>query len=261
MQLVRTVKALRRLRAEAPLADRPIGFVPTLGGLHEGHEALVRRSLAENEATVLSVFLNPTQFDRPDDLESYPASFDADRDLAQKLGVDVLFCPTVQEIYPWGYRYRVTETELSTRLCGAHRPGHFDGVLTIVLKLLHLVRPHRAYFGEKDYQQLELVRGMAEDFFLEVEIVACPTVRDADGLAVSSRNRRLSPQARRRAAEFPALLHSTQQPDEIRRRLEALGFAVEYVEDTPTRRYGAVRLDEVRLIDNARLAGRLEGGA
>ncbi len=261
MQLVRTVEAWRRLRADPPLAGHAIGFVPTLGGLHRGHEALLRRSLEENEATVLSVFLNPTQFDRRDDLESYPASFDADRDLARRLGVDVLFCPAMEEIYPSGYRYRVAEAELSKRLCGAHRPGHFDGVLTVVLKLLNLVRPRRAYFGEKDYQQLELVRRMAEDFFLDVEIVACPTVRDAEGLALSSRNRRLSPEARRRAAEFPALLRSPHGPDEVRSRLEALGFVVEYVADRASRRFGAVRLGEVRLIDNVRLAKPMKGAA
>lgn len=261
MRLVRTVEAWRRLRVEAPPAAGPIGFVPTLGGLHAGHEALLKRSLAENGMTVLSVFLNPTQFDRQEDLSAYPASFDADRELARKLGVDVLFCPTVAEIYPYGYRYRVTENELSRRLCGAHRPGHFDGVLTVVLKLLQLVRPRRAYFGEKDYQQLELVRAMAADFFLDVEIVACPTVRDADGLAVSSRNRLLSAGERRRAAEFPALLRSAGPPDEIRRRLETLGFTVDYVEESATRRFGAVRLGDVRLIDNVPLAGPLEGAA
>ncbi len=261
MELVRTVEAWRRLRAEAPLASGSIGFVPTLGGLHAGHESLLGRSLEENDTTVLSVFLNPTQFDRQDDLDGYPASFEADSDLARKLGVDVLFCPAVDEIYPAGYRYRVTEGELSRRLCGAHRPGHFDGVLTVVLKLLQLVRPRRAYFGEKDYQQLELVRGMAADFFLDVEIVACPTVRDADGLATSSRNRLLPAEERRRAAAFPALLRSAEPPGEVRRRLEALGFDVDYVEDDADRRFGAVRLAGVRLIDNVRLAGRLEGAA
>jgi pantoate--beta-alanine ligase len=261
MQLVRTVETWRRLRASAELAARPIGFVPTLGGLHAGHEALLRRSLEENEATVLSIFLNPTQFDRASDLESYPASLEADLARAEALGVDHVFCPTAAEIYPRGYHYRVTEDDLGRQLEGRHRPGHFDAVLTVVLKLLNLVRPRRAYFGEKDHQQLELVRGMVDDFFLDVEIVACPTVRAVDGLALSSRNARLDAEQRRLAAELPALLRSPMHTDEIARRLTARGFTVDYVEDRGTRRYGAVRLGDVRLIDNVDLRRELEGAA
>ncbi|MEM7354527.1 MAG: pantoate--beta-alanine ligase, partial [Acidobacteriota bacterium] len=197
-KLVHTVGDWQRL-AESELAQQTVGFVPTLGALHAGHESLLRRSLAENDVTVLSIFLNPTQFDDPNDLGSYPGTFEADLEIAHGLGVDYVFCPTEQEMYPEGYRYRLSESELSTRLCGASRPGHFDGVLTVVLKLLLAVRPKRAYFGEKDYQQLELVRGMVRDFFLDVEIVPCPTIRHADGLAISSRNELLTPGQRQLA--------------------------------------------------------------
>jgi len=164
-------------------------------------------------------------------------------------------------MYPSGYRYRVTEDDASRRLCGARRPGHFDGVLTVVLKLLLAIRPTRAYFGEKDYQQLDLVRDMARDFFLDVDVVACPTVRHPDGLAVSSRSALLSPAQRALAPRFPAALAAPGEPAAAARRLAELGFAVDYVEDRGDRRYGAVRLGGVRLIDNLPLAAASEAGS
>jgi pantoate--beta-alanine ligase len=246
--IVDSIPSWRARRAS--LDGRRIGFVPTLGGLHAGHASLIERSVRENEVTVLSVFLNPTQFDKAGDLAAYPADFEKDRALARSLGVDYVFCPGPDEIYPDGYRYRVSESELSRGRCGAHRPGHFDGVLTVVLKLLQIVRPDRAYFGEKDYQQLELVRGMVRAFFVPVEIVACPTVREADGLAASSRNSNLTTRERRLAPAFPELLRSQASAAEVSRQLEAAGFGVDYVEDLDGRRFGAVRLGRVRLIDN-----------
>jgi pantoate--beta-alanine ligase len=156
-------------------------------------------------------------------------------------------------MYPDGYRFRVTESEFSRELCGAHRPGHFDGVLTVVMKLLNFVAPTRAYFGEKDYQQLTLIREMVSAFFMPYEIVACPTVREADGLAMSSRNVNLSADARARAVAFPAALRSAESASDARARLEREGFEVDYVEDRESRRYGAVRVGGVRLIDNVDL--------
>lgn len=259
MRIAKTPEALRRLRAEVGAGG--VGFVPTLGGLHAGHRSLIERSLADNATTVLSIFLNPTQFDNSADLEAYPASVEADRDLARQLGVDILFCPQPAEIYPRGFRYRVSEEGTSATLEGAHRPGHFDGVLTVVLKLLNLVRPDRAYFGEKDHQQLELVRGMVGDFFLDVEVVACPTVRAADGLALSSRNRLLTPTQRALAAHFPAVLAASSSAEEAAGELAGRGFEVDYVTDVDGRRYGAVRLGDVRLIDNLELASRARGAA
>lgn len=238
----------RRLRAA--LDDSSLGFVPTMGALHHGHASLLERSVAENDHTVLSVFVNPTQFDQAEDLAAYPLTLDHDRRLAEELGVDVVLCPQAEEIYPDGYAYKVTESSFSQHLCGAHRAGHFDGVLTVVLKLLNLVRPRRAYFGEKDFQQLELVRGMAEAFFLDVEIVPCPTVREPDGLAASSRNQGLTPGQRIRARDFPRLLQSPGPAADVATQLADRGFSVDYVEEHGGRRFGAVRLGQVRLIDN-----------
>lgn len=243
------------LRAREILGDVSVGFVPTMGALHQGHLELVRRSCAENDRTVVSVFVNAPQFNDPSDLESYPRSLEEDVRVAADAGADFVFAPSHEAMYRDGYRYRVSEYDLSRTLEGSHRPGHFDGVLTVVLKLLNLVRPTRAYFGEKDYQQFLLIHGMAEAFFLGTEIVACPTVRETGGLALSSRNALLSPQARERAPQFSQLLASAEPPEVVRRRLQDAGFEVDYVEDVAGRRYGAVQLDGVRLIDNLSLEG------
>jgi pantoate--beta-alanine ligase len=212
--------------------------------------SLLERSQSENEVSVLSILLNPTQFDDAADLAAYPASFEQDWAQAEALGVDFVFCPEPTAMYPDDYRYRVSESVVSQTLCGAHRPGHFDGVLTIVMKLLQIVRPDSAYFGEKDYQQLRLIEGMVEAFFLPVEIVSCPIVRESDGLAMSSRNARLTTGQRRLAAMFPSVLKAALPAAVVRRRLAGYGFDVDYVEDSDGRRLGAVRLGDVRLIDN-----------
>lgn len=238
------------VRRELDSSQVSIGLVPTMGNLHKGHLSLLERSRCENDVSVLTIFVNPTQFDDPSDLERYPRTLQADLSAAEETGVDYVLLPTFEELYRDHYRYRVSESALSQRFCGSFRPGHFDGVLTVVLKLLNLTRPTRAYFGEKDYQQYLLIRDMAESFFLEMEIVACPIVRDDDGLALSSRNSRLRVDQRRQAALFPALLSSCATCDEAIRALEAKGFEVDYVEDFEGRRLGAVRLGDVRLIDN-----------
>lgn len=250
--VVETLEAWRGLRAGSKWAGRSIGFVPTMGALHAGHEALLARARAENELVVLSVFVNPTQFNDPNDLVRYPRTLAADVALARPY-VDAVLAPAPEEFYPDGYRFRVTETELSRRWEGAHRPGHFDGVLTVVLKLFNVVQPRRAYFGEKDWQQLQLVREMARALMLPVEVVACPTVRDADGLALSSRNQRLSPLARAHAAAFPRVLRSATDAEAAAAALRSKGFEVDYVADVDGVRLGAVRLEGVRLIDNAPL--------
>ncbi len=228
-----------------------VGFVPTMGALHAGHRALLERARAENDWVVLSIFVNPTQFDDPADLTRYPRTQEADLAVAEGLA-DCVLIPASEELYPDDFRYRVTEYTLSNRLEGAHRPGHFEGVLTVVLKLLNLVRPDRAYFGEKDWQQLQLVQGMVKALFLPVEIVPCATVRDADGLALSSRNRRLSAAGRARAADFPAILRRSPDATTAVEQLRGAGFEVDYVEDHNGVRLGAVRLEGVRLIDNVR---------
>lgn len=238
---------------------RRLGFVPTMGALHAGHAALVRRSLADCEATVVSIFVNPAQFDDPADLAAYPQVLEADLELLRGLGVAAVLAPRAEAVYPDGYHFRVSEDQLSRRFCGAHRPGHFDGVLTVVMRLLNLVRPWRAYFGEKDYQQLRLVQGMVEAFFMDVEIIACATEREADGLAMSSRNRRLGQGERRLAATLPLALRESATVEAARQRLEAAGFEVDYVADFEQRRLAAVRLGATRLIDNVPLGSRNHG--
>ena len=244
------LKAWREERRELTRAGLTVGFVPTMGALHEGHLSLVRRSLSENDRTLVSIFVNPTQFDDQADLARYPRVVDADLAALQSVATDYVLLPRAEELYRDGFRYRISEHEASATLEGAHRPGHFDGVLTVVMKLLQVVDPDRAYFGEKDWQQLSLVRGMVDAFFLPVTIVGCPTVRDSDGLALSSRNRTLPPADRERAPRFHQVLSSASTPDETARELSEAGFVVDYVEDQNGRRLGAVRLGGVRLIDN-----------
>jgi pantoate--beta-alanine ligase len=233
-----------------------LGFVPTMGALHEGHLSLVRRSRIENDRTIVSIFVNPTQFDDPVDLAQYPRTLEEDLTMLRAEGTDFVLLPSGPQLYADGYQYRVTEITRSNVLEGAHRPGHFDAVLTVVLKLLQIASAERAYFGEKDWQQLSLIRGMATAFFLPTAIVGCPTVREADGLAFSSRNRRLLPSDRLNAAHFYRILSTAATPDAACRELREAGFAVEYVEDVESRRLGAVRLADVRLIDNVPLGGR-----
>jgi len=224
-----------------------------MGALHDGHLSLVRRSLAETDRTVVSVFVNPTQFDDPADLRSYPRDLGADRRALEEAGAHFLLVPSAEEVYPDDYRYRVSESDVSLELEGAHRAGHFDGVLTVVLRLFGMVRPDRAYFGEKDYQQLLLVRGMSEAFGLGVEVVACPTVREADGLAMSSRNQLLDPAERRLAGVWARLLREGPSVEAVRAGLSQRGMRVEYVEERWGRRLGAVVVGGVRLIDNVPL--------
>lgn len=250
--VIASLAAWREWRRSPAWTGKTVGFVPTMGALHAGHRALLERARAENERVVLSIFVNPSQFNDPNDLANYPRTLEADIALARDC-VDVIFTPLPEEIYRDGYRFRVTETELSRRWEGVHRPGHFDGVLTVVLKLLNAVQPTRAYFGEKDWQQLQLVRDMADALLLPVEIVACPTVREPDGLAMSSRNRRLSELGRQHAAEFPHALRTARDAAAAAAYLRVRGFEVDYVEDSNGVRLGAVRIDGVRLIDNVRL--------
>jgi pantoate--beta-alanine ligase len=251
-QLIRQLPQWQGIRSGPEGSAGPIGFVPTMGALHAGHRSLLERARAENDRVVLSIFVNPVQFDNPDDLARYPQTLEADLALAAGLA-DYVLAPTAEQLYPDGYRYRMTEYTLSNELEGAHRPGHFDGVLTVVLKLLNLVQPRRAYFGEKDWQQLELVRGLVRALFLPCEIVACATVRDGDGLALSSRNARLSAPGRIRATALPRLLREGPSAPAAAAALRQAGFEVDYVEDRGKQRLGAVRIEGVRLIDNVRL--------
>jgi pantoate--beta-alanine ligase len=251
-KLCTTIADFKSVRAGADWSNQSVGFVPTMGALHAGHLALLERARAENQRVVLSIFVNPTQFNEPNDLANYPRTLEADIEQASPYA-DLILTPAADEFYRDGFRFRVTENDLSRRWEGLHRPGHFEGVLTIVLKLFNVVQPQRAYFGEKDWQQLQLVRGMVEALFLPIEVVACPTVRDTDGLALSSRNRRLSQLGRAHAATFPRALRTARDAASAAANLKVHGFEVDYVEDYDGRRVGAVRIDGVRLIDNVPL--------
>lgn len=236
------------------LDSRSIGFVPTMGALHRGHASLVKRSVDENDVTVVSLFVNPTQFDRPDDLRRYPRTMDEDLNLLRSLGTAEVIAPAADDLYPQGYRFRIEAENLTSSMEGASRPGFFEGVMTVVMKLLNLVSADRAYFGEKDYQQLQIVKEMAADFFLPTEVVACETIRTESGLAESSRNMLLSEAGRTKAAEIYLALTQQATSDGARGALERHGFKVDYVEDHWGRRFAAAWLEGIRLIDNVQIA-------
>jgi len=207
MEIVRTVAWMKQVARQARADGRILGFVPTMGALHAGHFSLVRRAKEQCSPVVVSIFVNPKQFGPSEDLQRYPRTFDADSAALEKLGVDYLFAPPPEEIYPAGFQTAVEVEGLSNRLEGRSRPGHFRGVATVVLKLLEIVQPRFAYFGRKDAQQVRIVQQMARDLELDAEIVACPIVREPDGLALSSRNAYLKGDDRRAAT---ALFRSLQ---------------------------------------------------
>jgi pantoate--beta-alanine ligase len=225
-----------------------------MGALHSGHASLVERCRRENEIAVVTLFVNPTQFNDPKDLNRYPRTFDDDMALLEQLGVDDVFAPSIAELYPHGYRYRIEAQSATPVMESSLRPGFLQGVMTVVLKLLNLVRADRAYFGEKDFQQLRTVTEMAEEFFVPTTIVPCPTVRTEIGLAESSRNRLLSPEGREQAAALYRALTTAATASEAKTMLESEGFRVEYVEEHWGRRLAAAWLEGVRLIDNVPLA-------
>ncbi len=254
-----------------------VGFVPTMGYLHEGHLSLVRRARAENEVVIVSIFVNPTQFGPNEDLDSYPRDLERDRTLLAQEGVDIVFMPRAEDLYPPGYQTWVTLEDLPTKLEGTQRPGHFRGVTTIVTKLFNLTRPHRAYFGQKDAQQALIIRRLVRDLNFDLAVVICPTVREPHGLAMSSRNEYLTPQERERAAVLYRALRRAQNAyeagerhAEVLRQLMRDTLAkeplarVEYVsiadlntlEEIPAIISGsalaslAVRIGKARLIDN-----------
>jgi pantoate--beta-alanine ligase len=253
---VRVARSIAELH-EALAGGGEIGLVPTMGAFHDGHLALLRAARAENAVVVASLFVNPAQFEDDADLAAYPRDEARDERLAAEAGVDVLFAPSPDELYPPGFQTWVEVEELGRGLEGDHRPGHFRGVATICLKLFHLVRPRRAYFGQKDAQQVAVVRRLVRDLDLahELEIRVVRTVRDADGLALSSRNARLSEEEREAALALPRAL-ATRDPERARRLLN--GLDVDYVEvapfDPPVLA-AAVRVGRVRLIDNVPLEG------
>jgi pantoate--beta-alanine ligase len=199
LRLIETIAEMKSACRAAALAGKTVGLVPTMGALHEGHLSLVRASRKQCQVTAVSIFVNPLQFGPTEDLDKYPRSLERDCELLRKLGADFVFVPSVAEMYPPGATTVVDVNDLSTKLDGGSRPGHFRGVATVVCKLFEIVRPDRAYFGQKDAAQVALLRKMTRDLNLDVEIVVCPIVRGADGLAMSSRNAYLNPQQRQQA--------------------------------------------------------------
>ncbi|MGH6934482.1 MAG: pantoate--beta-alanine ligase [Dongiaceae bacterium] len=273
---LRHVAELRERVSQWRKAGERIGLVPTMGALHDGHLRLVRRALIDCPRVIVTLFVNPRQFSASEDLSNYPRDESADHDLLAPLKVELLFAPTLEEIYPPGFATTVTVSDLSKNLCGPHRPGHFAGVTTIVAKLLLQAQPDAAYFGEKDFQQLQIIRRLVRDLDVPVEIVGVPTVRDDDGLALSSRNRYLSPAERVAATALPRTLEAIARrlkasPDGVapalawgRTELTRAGFAkIDYIEvcDADTlqpassassnaRVFAAAWIGRTRLIDN-----------
>jgi len=199
MKIVQHTQEVRRAVREARAQGKTVGLVPTMGALHEGHLSLMRAARKETGFVVASIFVNPTQFGPNEDFKRYPRAMDADARLCEGVGVDLIFAPEPREIYPDGFATYVVQSDLPDGLCGPHRPGHFRGVTTVVTKLFNIVQPDVAYFGQKDYQQAAVIRRMVRDLDMPIEVRVMPIVREADGLAMSSRNRYLSPAERERA--------------------------------------------------------------
>lgn len=211
METIRTISWMKQVSRESLINERPIGLVPTMGALHEGHFSLVREAKRKCSPVVVSIFVNPKQFGPAEDLQKYPRTFDADRDALANLGVDFLFAPSAEEMYPAGFSTSVSVKGLSDRWEGRARPGHFDGVATVVLKLFEIVKPHTAFFGRKDAQQARIIQQMSVDLNLDTQIDLCPIVREPDGLALSSRNVYLNPGDRRAATAISSSLAACQK--------------------------------------------------
>ena len=273
--ILRTVAELRTPVRGWKRAGATLGVVPTMGALHDGHLSLVRAAQRDCDRVIVTIFVNPKQFNNPEDLARYPRSETADAALLAPLGVDAVFAPDADQVYPDGFATSVRVTGISERLEGLHRPGHFDGVATVVAKLFGMTLADRAYFGEKDWQQLQIVRRMVADLNIPTEVVACPTIREADGLARSSRNMRLDAEARAVASALPrqmsgaarALRADTPVPQALAAATDGLlaaGFdRVDYMDlcdaqtllwidqvDGPARLLAAAWVGGVRLIDN-----------
>lgn len=211
MKLIQTIKELRCELDALRKEGKTVGLVPTMGALHEGHASLVRRAVDENDVVVVSDFVNPTQFNDKNDLLKYPRTLEADCELLEKEGADFVFAPSVEEVYPEPDTRQFSYAPLDTVMEGKYRPGHFNGVCQIVSKLFMMVEPDRAYFGEKDFQQLAIIREMVKSLEMPIMIVGCPIVRESDGLALSSRNARLSEEQRKQALNISKTLFKSQE--------------------------------------------------
>ena len=232
MKIIRTISELQSELSQLKAEGKSIGFVPTMGALHQGHASLIRRAVAENGATVASVFVNPTQFNDKNDLKNYPRNLQADCELLESIGTDIVFAPEVEEMYPEPDTRTFSFSPLDTVMEGACRPGHFNGVAQIVSKLFYAVNPDKAYFGEKDFQQLAIIRQMVRDLDIKVEIIGCPIVRECDGLALSSRNMLLSDEERQRALTISQSLFASLKHAEENSLASTKAFVEEKINST-----------------------------
>ncbi len=248
MKVVNTIQKLQSLLQPLQQQGKKIGLVPTMGALHEGHASLVKKCVLENDVAVVSVFVNPTQFNDKKDLEKYPHTLDADCKLLESIGAAYVFAPEVSEIYPEPDTRHFSYPPLDTVMEGRFRPGHFNGVCQIVSKLFYIVKPDRAYFGEKDYQQLAIIRRMVADLKLGIEIVGCPIVREKDGLALSSRNQRLSAQDRKTALGISQTLFASKDFASA----HTVGDTLKFVEESIGSKNG-LRLEYFEIVDGVSL--------
>ena len=244
MEIVHTVRELQASLAALRAQGKTVGLVPTMGALHEGHASLVKRSVAENDATVVSVFVNPTQFNDKNDLEKYPRTLDADCVLLEQCGATIAFAPSVEEVYPEPDTRQFSYAPLDTVMEGKYRPGHFNGVCQVVSKLFDMVKPDRAYFGEKDFQQLAIIREMVRQMHFPLQIVGCPIVREADGLALSSRNNRLTPEQRTEALQISQTLFASVEYAKSHTVAETKQFVEDRIAAAP-----GLRLEYFSLVD------------
>lgn len=257
MRMESTVRGVRAFVDAARREGKSVGLVPTMGAFHAGHLSLMRRAVADNDVTVVSLFVNPTQFGPHEDFRQYPRDLEGDAQKAREAGVSLIFAPSEEEMYAPDACTWVMVERLTEGLCGRYRPGHFRGVTTVVTKLLNIVQPDRAYFGEKDYQQLQVVRRMVRDLLIPVEIISQPTVREPDGLAMSSRNAYLSPEERQAAVRLPQALQAA--ADRVRQGAtgaEAVQLALELLRSEPL-----LRPQYVAAVDPETLQDRSAGGA
>lgn len=282
MKTITAVKDMQEFATATRREGKRVALVPTMGALHEGHVKLLRHGRMFGDLLVMSLFVNPTQFNDPQDLKKYPRDLEGDAEKAAKAGVDLLFAPTEAEIYPQGHQTFVEVPELARELCGASRPGHFRGIATICTKLFHIVEPHVAVFGEKDYQQLLIIKQLVKDLKLPIQVIGVPTVREKDGLALSSRNTLLSPTGRSKAATlyralkeaYDEAVNGDQDLGKIQRRAEGVlakeaGLEIDYLEireattlyrpkalDRPLIMAVAAKIEGIRLIDNILLPAK-----
>lgn len=246
MKTAETIKDVRKIIKQWKQEGLTIGLVPTMGFLHEGHESLMKRSLEENDRTIVSIFVNPMQFGKSEDLASYPRDFEKDSRICENAGVNLIFHPQPEEMYPSDF-FTYTDMDTITEcLCGRRRPGHFRGVCTVVSKLFHIAAPDRAYFGQKDAQQLSVIKKMVRDLDFDLEVVGCPTVREEDGLAKSSRNTYLSPEERKAAGVInKALRHAKEAIERGERNAQALrGDVIRIINSEPL-----AEIDYVEIVD------------